>query len=483
MASAVPTTRPTPSSRSTFAVTGEYANPLPLDGSPGLRFFDSRITSGPVLNLPAAALMAVVGNTPWVPGVATATLVFGVMLVTYAGLVALAGATRAAAYSVLVLLFLYVETAGVHFEHWHALLGEGPATALCLAGAVLAARAVNNRRAVWPAALVFGLALATKMLALLSALPLALWLVWRVAVAPGDARRASAVDALGAGAALAAPLAAYHAWQVHVLGWNTYVEQTREFLRFVQSHDAVTALPTSVSGAWPRLLTTSAANAASFHAHFGYPLVLLAALAIGAGIALHRRSVAPEAGALYALLMGAAAVHLTWWACLSNGQHRYALIGLFLYSAAICCVVFVRGPWLTAALVAPLAITLMVQLAGPLAIQPARFAWNRRGRYTPRVVNMVKTAAFLDTLAPQRPFVMGWWATASDLEYAMATSGNFIGSMHLDPNAPGPSRILVRNTTWVAWATTPEFAAWEQRCAEVLLAAPPYLVSRCPSVP
>ncbi len=348
---------------------------------------------------------------------------------------------------------------------------------------MLATRAPNGRRALWAGALLFGLAITTKVLALLSAIPLASWLLWRVRAARAHALRARAVDALGAGVAVAAPLAAYHGWQLYALGSATYLEQAKAFWRFVQSHDAATAMPTSVASVVPHLLQTATANSASFQAHFGYPLGLLMALAAGAGIALHRRAVVPEIRGLYALLMGAAVTHLTWWTLLSNGQHRYALIGLFLYSAAISCVVFLRGPWLTAAAIAPLAIALMVQLAGPLALQPARFAWNRRGRYTPRVVNMMRTATFLEGLRAEGPFVMGWWATATDLEYAMSTSGNFIGSEHVDPEAPAPSRILVRNTTWVAWATTPEFTAWEHRCGEVLLSAPPYLVSRCPRVP
>lgn len=457
-----------------------YANAFPLDGSTGLRHFDGEITTGPAVNVPAAAVISLVGNTPWAPGVAAATINLALLLLTFQVLRGTGRPAQHAGYACLLILLLYGETVGRHFEHWYALLGEAPAALLCVLGTAVAVRGAGSRRSVCVAALVFGLAVTAKAVALLSIVPLGAWLAAR-AVRDRAAIRARAIDGLLAAIAYAAPTAAYHLWQIGVLGLPRYLTQTVEFWRFVRAHDAAAALPADLPSLGTHLLRTYASNASILQQQFGYSPVMLLAVALLAAMAVCRHAERP-ARVLFLALLAGALTHLTWWAFLSNGRLRYALIGLILYMAAVACAAFARRSWLTALALAPLVLMAGVRLAQPGAIQPARFVARTQYGPSPRVANLIKTAAFLSTLRAEEPFATGWWATAVDIEYAMPGVGHFVRIDRIDTGAARAPSILVRNTVWIPWEDIPGFDAWEQRCSEVLLDAPPYLVSRCPSL-
>lgn len=456
-----------------------YSNPFPLDGSVGTAYFDPRITTGPALNLPAAAVIYVFGNVPWAPGLASATISLSLLLMTFLVVARLAGRGAAAAYAALVVLSLYAETAGRHFEHWYSLLGEAPAALWCVAGAALLATAPDRRPTVCASSLMYGLALTTKMLALLGVAPVAAWLALRT-FSPGADWRRRAVDGVCAGAAFVAPLVVLQTWKIGVLGLQAYQANISEFWRLFREADESTRAVVEATSLWTRALHTYSSNASTMQAHFGYSPIALLIVAGGVGLLVYHHVQERGLRLLFTCLMGGALVHLSWWVLVSTGYPRYALIGQFMYACAVLCAVFAARSWPAVVWTAPLLLLVGVRLDSPGAVQPARFVLRHGFAYTPRVTNLVKTAAFLSTLGDGQPFVMGWWATAVDVEYAMPRGGNFIGSHHVAPGPAQDRRILVRNTVWVAEETTPEFTAWERRCDEVLLDAPPYLVSRCP---
>jgi len=72
---------------STFATVAKnlafgkgYVESTPLDGSIGVKPFDPAVGTGPTVIIPAAALVYVLGNVPWAPGFATATISFSLLL-------------------------------------------------------------------------------------------------------------------------------------------------------------------------------------------------------------------------------------------------------------------------------------------------------------------------------------------------------------------------------------------------------------------
>ncbi|PYR98188.1 MAG: hypothetical protein DMG15_18510 [Acidobacteria bacterium] len=72
---------------STFATVAKnlafgkgYVESTPLDGSIGVKPFDPAVGTGPTVIIPAAALVYVLGNVPWAPGFATATVSFSLLV-------------------------------------------------------------------------------------------------------------------------------------------------------------------------------------------------------------------------------------------------------------------------------------------------------------------------------------------------------------------------------------------------------------------
>jgi hypothetical protein len=455
-----------------------YVQSTPLDGSVGLRPFDPYVGSGPTLILPAAALVRVVGNVPWAPGFITATISLSLVLLIAFFLLRNLNGSAVGAYVCTSILLLYSLTADLHFEHWYSLLGEIPAALLCVTGAVVLANKPERRSTIIVSSLMYGLALMTKLLALLAFIPVAVWLVWK-SLDARDSRRRDLANCVLPGITFATPFALFETWKLGVLGSQLYRLNTMEFVAFFKSQStAASGDLGNVVAVIESALHTYSNNSAVMQQHFGYsPLTLLLVGALGVGVVC-RYTDSRFINLFCVWSMTGALLEISWWLFVSNGWPRYALIGLFLYFFAVSSVVFIRQPWW---ITTSITILLLISFSAGYGrfSGPVRFVSRYQYAYTPRVVNLLRTVKFLEKLQHDEPFVMGLWSSAGDIEYAMPTVGNFIRNDRVAPDRESGA-ILVRNKIWVDFGATPEFTEWEKRCNEVLLDAPPYLVSRCP---
>lgn len=145
----------------------------------------------------------------------------------------------------------------------------------------------------------------------------------------------------------------------------------------------------------------------------------------------------------------------------------------------MACVAFIRLPWQIVGNIAVL-VGLLFSSGYPRLVEPLKFVQTYKFGYTPHVVNLMKTAKLLEQLRPDEPFVMGWWATAGDVEYVLPTVDNFIRYDRADIHSGKTQEIVVKNQKWVDWYKIPEFDALEQRCSDIVLDVPPYVVSKGP---
>ena len=452
-----------------------YVQSTPLDGSIGLRPFDPAVGTGPTVIIPAAAFVYVVGNVPWAPGFATATISFSLLF--FLAFILLRKTSGGGAYVCTSILLLYSLTAGLHFEHWYSLLGETPAALLCVAGAGVLAKKPDRRSSIIVASLLYGLALMAKLLSLLAFIPIAVWLVSK-AVRRQNRSRHLADCVLGA-IAFAMPFAFFEAWKVLVLGPHLYRLNTMEFLAFFESQStAANGGLGNIAAVMADALHTYFQNSAVMQQRFGYSPVTLLFVAAFAVCLVHRYADSRFIKLFCLFSVTAALIEVSWWLFISNGWPRYALIGLFLYFFAVSSVVFIRQSWMITSSITALLLIIFSAGYGRFS-DPIRFVLKYRYAYTPRVVNLLKTVRFLETAQHEQPFVMGVWSTVGDIEYAMPTVGNFIRYDHVPKDREGGA-ILVRNKIWVDFQPIPEFTAWEKKCDETLWDAPPYVVSRCP---
>ena len=447
----------------------------PLDGGIGLRPFDPAIGTGPTVIIPAAALVYVVGNVPWAPGFATATISLSLLL--FLAFILLRSTSSGGAYVCTSILLLYSLTAGIHFEHWYSLLGETPAALLCVAGAGVLARHPQRRSSILLASLLYGLALMAKLLSLLAFIPTAVWLLVK-AMRIQDRSRHLVNCVLGA-IAFATPFALFEVWKVGVLGPHLYRQNTMEFLGFFKAQStAANGDLGNIAAVIMQALNRYSSNSAVMQQRFGFSPVTL--LLVGAlAVCLVWRYADSHFIKLFCLfLVTAALTEISWWLLISNGWPRYALIGLLLYFFAVSCAVFVKRSWLITSSIT--ALLLMIFFPGYSRFSdPIRFVLKYRYAYTPRLTNLLSTVRFLGEVQHDQPFVMGIWSTGSDIEYSLPTVGNFIRYDHVPKDREGGA-ILVRNKIWVDFQPMPEFTAWEEKCDETLWDAPPYVVSRCP---
>lgn len=188
-----------------FQVTRLFATPMAYDDAylaaaakslafghgyathyPGPQPFDVRLGVGAALQLPAAGLIALLGNRYWVPGLAN-ILVIQVLLAAIAlhlrrrlapdarDGVALAG--------LVALLVITTDRDEWILSHWYAFLGDIPASLAVILGCLLVADGIDRRRTPgFAAGLALGLALEIKLIALLGIMPALLatfWFGWR----------------------------------------------------------------------------------------------------------------------------------------------------------------------------------------------------------------------------------------------------------------------------------------------------------------
>ena len=442
-------------------------------GGQGLRLFDPGLSTGPTLVLPAAAIIRVFGTTPWAPGLATALVTTALLMMIALVLGRRVGPLRTVFYLVVMLTLMYTLTAGARFVQWYSLLGEVPAAMLTILGvALLTWRSGKKRQLAW-SFLALGLAVETKNLALLGVVPVAVWLL--VPLIRSRGRNARQWTDLGVGAVFfSLPVLLFEAWKLSSLGINGYIANWQEFARFFSITGG-----TAAGGSSGPLVSLVATNSSMLHINYGFGKFQLVLVLVALGAVVHFYA-DHERRVFCWLLMAAGATHITWFVTSSNGNPRYALIGLLLLAAAAACVVIAQPPGVAIA-AAIAAVTIAVVPTQTRVFDPVKDA-QHRGMFRPtqRVVNLEATAAFLTKVHHKDPLVGGWWATVADLQYMLPTVSNFVKVEDVRPGAMQNGRLLVRNGFWAAFVPSPRFTAWEKTCHEVLLSAPPYLVTQCP---
>ena len=225
---------------------------------------------GPAVVVPAAALIKILGNQYWVPGLAAAFLwlscfcACAFLLRTH-----LDGAPAGMAAGIftgfIFALFPY------HFEQWYALLGEVPASGLILVAVIAWSLKPKAPGRLAVVGMVLGLAVLSKALAFL-------WVGVVIAAAGVDAwrnrkgRRRWWNGPLLIGLGVAVPVVLFELWKLAALGWDGYREVQRDALAFLASRGV-----THVTGVG--VLGRTLANSTAFRDRFALPvwLVLLAA--------------------------------------------------------------------------------------------------------------------------------------------------------------------------------------------------------------
>lgn len=455
-----------------------YANSVPFDGSFSVKPFCVFISTGPVLVLPASLLIYIFGNLSWVPGFTTVStclfLFFSILFLVRRN----TKSTSAVAYTIFFVLFFYIVTADKFFYQWYSLMGELPSALLCILGALLFAAEPSKLSSIVASSFVFGLAFMTKFLALLGFIPIILYLIFRLCynlIQNNGDQKNSFHDLIYSCLSFILPFCFFEIYKICALGILGYSNNIHDLFSFINTQNRISS-PIDFSSWLLTVLGGIPPKAELFLDTFKCSVLILFLISIVVGILVFRYSKYKFSYKLFLILISGAVTHLFWWFLFAKDSPRYALIGLFLYFAAISTIVLIDSSRKNRLI---LSCSLLFF-----------FALNNEGYNKPfdtysllsesqRLSNLKATVEFLVTLEKEAPFVSGWWTTVGEIEYAMPTSCNFIRYDNLRNEDYYRDLILVRDRDWVKFQIFPKFMEWEARCDEVLLDAPPYLVSRC----
>lgn len=447
-----------------------FATSIHFDGFNEIESFSRGITTGPTLVLPAALLIAIFGNTPWVPGFLVATVCLILLLLIIYIIRKQTNLMLALIFSSLLILFFYNITAGRYFSSWYVLIGEMPAALLGILGVLIFSVSPYKRQTIIYACFLFGLAFMTKMLALLGFLPLLVWFVYSL-IKEKQNRKALFINYIYGVLAFAAPFLMFETWKLFSLGITEYVENWWGFMKAVgRVSGAKDAFSVSFS---ERFLTR---NDTMFK-HFGFSIIYMLIVAPIISYLVYNYAIKRHIRLLFTFLMLGAFFHLLYWTFLSLGWHRYALIGLFLYFAALGCIIFVKLP---KSVIITIIFFIILVFLGPVQRlkRPITNMVNHGFSYNERLINLKKTVEFLTLHKQDQPFVSAGWASIVDVEYAMPSLQNFKRYDYLGKDDYNRDLLFVRNSRFVDYKNYPGIKQWEKQCEEVLLDAPPYQVSR-----
>jgi len=454
-----------------------YSTSLTPDGSNGLTYFSFGFTTGPTLSLPAALLIRLAGNKPWVPGFTTATINLLLLVLIFVVVRKKVGISNALFYLLLSLFLLYCLTAGKHFAQWYSLLGEIPAALLCILGVLILAASPDNRSSILLCCFAFGLAFMAKMLSVLGFIPILVWLIVRLIKKKNDRKKLIINYVLGIFLFLA-PFILFDLYKLSVLGIDAYIKNYHDFLIFFKGVSSSHGIGQTSSTFGPFTLNSyPLLRFAEFSDHFGFSLLSLILVTLLIGILIYFNRKDNYVHTIFILLLGGSFFHLFWWACMSNGRPRYALIGLFLYFTAISCVLLLNSSRIFKFSILIVLIFVFMSSYKRL-INPVVEAIKYHYTYTPYEQNLFKTVDFLKKQEQKRPFIYTWSATIADIDYSLPTVGNFKRMDNLEEGDFQRELILVKNARWENPGDSPKFKSQESRFDEVLFDAPPFQVAR-----
>jgi hypothetical protein len=455
--------------------------------------FDVRLGVGLALQVPAAGLIALLGNRYWVPGLATAIAIDVVLLAILVHLRRRLEPETLHRVAVGALAAFAVMTADGDewiLSHWYTFLGDIPAALAVILGILLLShdRATTGVPSL-AAGLVLGAAVQVKLITALGMAPAvadALVTGWR-SRAPG-ARREVGVFA----AALLLPGVAVQLWQLWALGglrgYRAHLAAWRAYLGSESSGSGLSALH-SASSPGAALLSRGLANGGVAMSYLGAPTATAALVVLGLLIVVRlgrpfRRDAAGRCDELRlagALLSLAFVVHTSWWLFLSANGWSNHLLPSFLYLAgafALALGVPARTP-LRVATYAAAALVLVPRLS----FLPA---------YLPSLARSPALDAALEVretvIAQKRQGLAhlgcGWWV-ARDLEYLLPDVGNFQDCLLVDPaQFPMGRFVLVRNLTFWNWERSERLQRFADTCEQTLLFRNAhYTLSRCTRSP
>lgn len=438
-----------------------YTIPINFIGESGSFRFDPGISTGPTLILPAAAMLALLGNHPWIPGLTSAVISIGLLCWLGYLLLRRFGTKEGSSYGLTFVVLLYLATSGQNFVHWHALIGEIPAALLIILAAFYVTAEPHSRNKRFISGLLAGLAMQSKLLALLALPMLAIFALWGGRGIGRTWKDWQLFAYFIAG--FLVPNVAFEAWRLSVLGVHGYIDWFNQLTAFMNLQVPGVRQDAGQLNVLIDRATSNSASAVKGYGHAPFDMMcFLFFSTLIAWITLSKSS-----GKVIGCLMSIALANLAWWALFSNGWQRYELIGMCLSAATMASVVL----WQTGPVLKTLAVFVAALSIGPV-FNPAQILWSIRGPDSTALGGLSRINGLKQILTPVMEenggaVVIGsWWASLVEAEFLLKQNVKIVGFNRLysigESNLKG---FLLINKKWDAFGNmqnNPEFKHFQE---------------------
>lgn len=441
-----------------------YALPLNFSGESGRFPFDPGISTGATLIIPAAIMLRVFGDHPWLPGLTSAIISLGLLLWVCGLALRRFGLRDGAAYSLLALLLVYFVTSGPNFIHWHALVGEVPSALLTVCAALYLVSDEGSISSRFLPGLLLGLAVQAKLLASLAFPAFALFSLGGLS---GVARKKTDWQSLAAlSAGFFIPIVAFELWKLFELGIHGYIAWFGQLRAFMQSQVPGANLGGDrFSALFERIFSNSKYSLSAY----GHAPLDLAAYVFLLSI-VSWKFCDRTAGKFALCVMSAAVTHLIWWALFSNGWQRYELIGVILASCASATV----SLWKIELPIKLIAIAVSFALALPVS-NPQQLTWFLRG---PASLDSVREKNLHEAIEPiiharhNSVLIGGWWASLVEAKFLLPDNVHVAGFNRIDSlKERDADAYLIINHKWDGFAgldKDPAYKSFKDKCSILL---------------
>jgi hypothetical protein len=461
-----------------------------------IEYFNPEITTGPGLIFPAAVLIKIFGNNSWVAHL-TASLSTSILLIMLLWAFKIFRLSPMKCW--LARLLAAVSFVVFAFSHglnaWWSLIGEYPSSLLVALAILLSLGSRGNTLLLVLSGLSLGLAIQTKLLALIFTGPVfiaAFISICRQERYSETGRESTEVNscskimlfafariskrALTAfmiiSLAASAPTAAFETYKARSLGMDGYLQLKRSEKAFLDNrgsglndfNNSKRLIPTD------SIKSNLKRNTSVITNEFGGIRYLSALIVVAALIVVTTIS-SSELSMFGYLLLLSAAINLSWWLLLSNVDfYRHSLIGMILLSIGLALLVSSQKTKRALSLVCIWMVALVLS-APPLkeSLVKGHF-FSISLRPDPRLRELEETAFFLTKHFPSEKEVQllgcGWWANR-DLEFVLREAGNFrsCDDPRLASISTRKAMVLVKNKRFWNWENNQRFSEIGEQAA------------------
>lgn len=381
-----------------------------------LQPFDTGISTGPTIILPASLIIKLFGNTYWAPGLTIVTI-WSTLLVMIGKLIIKQVPSHKNFLAMVFVFFFYCLTFfPYHFEHWYSLLGEVPSALFIILG-ILVYFDKSTKGNLLLTGLLFSLAVQSKQIALLPFITFIVFvnlkelIFYKYSIVNffQSFIQSSFFIFLG----FIAPIFLFEIWRYISLGFNGYLNYWLEFFSFFVDKGVG-----GTTQSWE--LITSRIGLLKTRFGISLPVIIIFLSLIFFEIRKDKKI-----QKIYSVIFAIVIVYSIYWIYFSIGWARYYIICLILIIFCFIFPLFLKNTCKKISLVY-LIVLVTVSIINFRNLNVTS-AFQGISLFT-RTTSSASSEIMVDLLSTQldkKPFITQWWATAADLEYLLPSYLNF----------------------------------------------------------